>query len=58
MGASGKDDLEEAKRIMGVLVRMPPKPHDEMKLGKRKRRPAEASPRPASRKKRDNSSKP
>jgi hypothetical protein len=31
---SEKDKLEEAKRIMGALVRMPPKPHDEMKLGK------------------------
>ena len=31
----GKDhELDEAKRIMGALVRMPPKPHDEMKLGK------------------------
>jgi hypothetical protein len=27
-------ELEEAKRIMGALVRMPPKPHEEMKLGK------------------------
>jgi hypothetical protein len=31
---SEKDALEGAKRIMGELVRMPPKPHDEMKLGK------------------------
>jgi hypothetical protein len=27
-------ELEEAKRIMAALVRMPPKPHDQMKLGK------------------------
>jgi hypothetical protein len=30
-------DFEQTKRIMGVLVRMPPKPHDEMKLGKRRK---------------------
>jgi hypothetical protein len=23
------DDLDEARRIMGALVRMPPKPHEE-----------------------------
>jgi hypothetical protein len=27
-------ELDETRRIMGALVRMPPKPHDEMKLGK------------------------
>jgi len=32
-------DLEAAKRIMGVLVHMPPKPHDEMKLGKPRAKP-------------------
>jgi len=32
--AKVRDELEEAKRIMGALVRMPPKPHDQMKLGK------------------------
>jgi hypothetical protein len=53
-----KDRLEEAKRIMGALVRMPPKPHADMKIGK-KREPAEASPRRSpSRKKRDDRSKP
>jgi hypothetical protein len=25
---------DDVKRIMGALVRMPPKPHEEMKLGK------------------------
>jgi hypothetical protein len=30
---------DETKRIMGALVRMPPKPHDEMKLGKPKGKP-------------------
>jgi len=33
---SQADDLEAVKRIMGVLVRMPAKPHDEMKVGARK----------------------
>jgi hypothetical protein len=33
-----KDDpLEETKRLMGALVRQPPKPHEEMKLGRSKR---------------------
>jgi hypothetical protein len=30
------NDVAAAQRIMGALVRMPPKPHEEMKLGKRK----------------------
>jgi len=34
MSRSDKDALKEAVRIMGALVRMPPKPHDQMKLGK------------------------
>jgi hypothetical protein len=29
------DSFEKTKRLMGALVRRPPKPHDEMKLGKR-----------------------
>ena len=29
-----KDELDAVKRIMGALVHMPPKHHDEMKLGK------------------------
>jgi len=36
---SEKDELEQAKRIMGALVRMPPKPHDQMKLGKPRGKP-------------------
>jgi len=27
--------LDQTKKIMSALVRMPPKPHEEMKLGKR-----------------------
>jgi hypothetical protein len=30
------DDLETAKNLMGALVRMKPKPHEEMKLGRAK----------------------
>jgi hypothetical protein len=29
-----KDDIEGAKRLMGALVRQPPKHHNEMKVGK------------------------
>jgi hypothetical protein len=32
--------LDEAKRIMGSLVRMPLKPHDDMKLDKPRRKKA------------------
>jgi hypothetical protein len=31
-----KDDIESTKRLMGVLVRQPPKPHEDMKMGKKK----------------------
>jgi len=27
-----KSDLEETKRLMGALVRMKPKPHEDMKI--------------------------
>jgi len=29
------DDLRGAKALMGALVRMKPKPHEEMKVGKK-----------------------
>jgi hypothetical protein len=32
-------EIEATKRLMGALVRQPPKPHDEMKIGKRRREP-------------------
>jgi hypothetical protein len=38
-------EFEEAKRIMDALVRMPPKPHEDMKLG-RKRKPPTAKKTP------------
>jgi hypothetical protein len=47
MSKKSDQDLDEAKRIMGALVRMPPKPHDEMKIGKPKGKPAK---RPVKRK--------
>jgi hypothetical protein len=28
-------DIEKTKSLMGALVRMKPKPHDEMKIGKK-----------------------
>jgi hypothetical protein len=34
------DDLAVAKRLMGALLRMPPRQHDDMKLTKGKRRVA------------------
>jgi hypothetical protein len=33
--AKSKDVLSETKLLMGALVRMKPKPHDEMKVGKK-----------------------
>jgi len=32
MGKPSDDDLDEAKRLMGALVQMKPKPHDAMKV--------------------------
>jgi hypothetical protein len=43
MPASNKE-FEGMKRLMGALVRMPPKQHDEMKLGK----PSKSTKRPRS----------
>jgi hypothetical protein len=34
MTDSKKDELDQVARIMGALVRMPPKRHDQMKIGK------------------------
>jgi hypothetical protein len=42
--AKSKDDLSGTKSLMGALVRMKPKPHEEMKVRK-KREPTEVSPR-------------
>jgi hypothetical protein len=37
MGKSDNDGLGATKRLMGALVRMKPKPHEKMKIGKKKR---------------------
>ena len=34
MAKKPETDLDETKRLMGALVRMKPKPHEDMKLGK------------------------
>jgi hypothetical protein len=46
------DKLEDTKKLMGALVRMKPKPHEEMKVGKKrspkkkvKKRDAASGPR-------------
>ena len=38
-----KSDLDETKKLMGALVRMEPKPHEAMKVGKAKAKKAIAS---------------
>jgi hypothetical protein len=35
---SDQSGLASTKRLIGALLRMPPKPHNEMKIGKRKPR--------------------
>jgi hypothetical protein len=35
MAKPDKDGLEQTKSLMGALVRMKPKPHEEMKVGKK-----------------------
>jgi hypothetical protein len=35
MGKADREKFDAAKRLMGALVRMPPKPHEEMKLGRK-----------------------
>jgi hypothetical protein len=47
-----KDDLKETRRLMGALLRMKPKPHEEMKVGKKlKKGSGKPNPRPSSRQK-------
>ena len=41
MANSKGDDLRGAKNLMGALLRMKPKPHEDMKVGKKeKKKPA------------------
>jgi hypothetical protein len=46
--ADKRDDLGETKRLMGALVRMKPKQHEEMKVGKKKAAKASAKKRASS----------
>jgi hypothetical protein len=41
--------LDETKRLMGALVRMKPKPHEDMKVGKKKAKVKKRSPQKAAR---------
>ena len=43
--AKSSKDIEVTKKLMAALVRMPPKPHEEMKLGKDERTKKTARPR-------------
>ena len=38
MASTRKDGLDETKRLMGALLRMKPKPHEEMKVGKKSKK--------------------
>jgi hypothetical protein len=38
MAKTDNAKLEETKRLMGALMRMKPKPHEEMKVGKKKKK--------------------
>jgi len=33
--AKSSKDIEATKKLMAALVRMPPKPHEDMKVGKK-----------------------
>jgi hypothetical protein len=35
MPKTNKDELDQTRQLMGALVRMKPKPHDDMKVGKK-----------------------
>jgi hypothetical protein len=36
--AKKPDDVDGTKRLMGALVRMKPKPHEEMKVGQKRQK--------------------
>ena len=44
--AKESDSLESTKRLMGALVSMKPKPHEEMKIGKAKAKKAKSPAKP------------
>jgi hypothetical protein len=37
MANDSKDDLDKTIKLMGALMRMKPKPHEDMKIGKKKK---------------------
>jgi len=49
MAKKPSDEIEETKRLMGALVRMKPKPHEELK-GKKSKKAARRTKKPAERK--------
>jgi hypothetical protein len=44
MAKKSSDDIDGTKRLMAALGRMPPKPHEEMKVGKPKSKPKKSPP--------------
>jgi hypothetical protein len=40
------DDLKATKNLMGALVRMKPKQHEDMKIGKRSKKKSKAKKKP------------
>jgi hypothetical protein len=44
--AKESKEIEATKNLMGALVRMKPKPHDEMKMGKKAKKAAKRKKRP------------
>jgi hypothetical protein len=47
MAKNPRSGLDETKALMGALVRMKPKPHQEMKVGKKAKKPSRARKRSA-----------
>jgi hypothetical protein len=45
--AKSNSDIDGTKRLMAALGRMPPKPHEEMKIGKAKKKKAAKSRQPS-----------
>ena len=40
------DKLEDTKKLMGALVRMKPKPHEDMKVGKKAKKKSKPKKEP------------
>lgn len=41
------DRLDKARKVMGALVQQPPKPHEQMKIGKAKTKTGKSVKRPS-----------